>query len=220
MKLKGNAMIKMNEYAKRRKELMQKIGPNGVVILPSAPEVYRNGDAVYAYRQNSDFYYLTGFEEPEAVLVLAPKRTEGEYILFNRIRDRDREIWDGPRAGQEDAVKEFNADQSFPFSELSSMLPELLVGRETIHYPLGLNRDFDKVLMQAVNKVRAKIRSGMQSPIAFMDINPSLHELRLFKSPAEIALMQQANDITEKAHIRAMQICKPGIYEYQLEAEL
>jgi Xaa-Pro aminopeptidase len=213
-------MIKMNEYAKRRKELMQKIGPNGIVILSSAPEVYRNGDAVYAYRQNSDFYYLTGFEEPEAVLVLAPKRKEGEYILFNRVRDRDREIWDGPRAGQEGAVKDFSADQAFPISELSLILPELLAGRDAIHYPLGINRDFDKVLMHAVNKVRSKVRGGMQSPMAFVDITPSLHEMRLFKSPAEVALMQKAVDITEKAHVRAMQFCQPGVYEYQIEAEI
>jgi Xaa-Pro aminopeptidase len=213
-------MIKMTEYAKRRKELMQKIGPNGMVVLASAPEVYRNGDAVYAYRQNSDFYYLTGFEEPEAVLVLAPGRKEGEYILFNRVRDRDREIWDGPRAGQEDAVKAFQADQSFPFSELGLLLPELLTGRESIHYPLGVNHEFDKVLMHAINKVRAKARGGLQSPVAFVDITPSLHEMRLFKSAAEIELMQKAIAITEKAHTRAMQFCKPGIYEYQLEAEL
>src|SRR5579872_189610 len=106
-------MIKMSEYAKRRKELMRKIGSNGIVILPAAPELFRNGDAVYAYRQNSDFYYLTGFQEPEAVLVLAPQRKEGEFILFNRVRDRDREIWDGPRAGQEGATKEFLADQAY-----------------------------------------------------------------------------------------------------------
>lgn len=213
-------MIKMTEYAKRRKELMQKIGSDGIVILPSAPEVSRNGDAVYAYRQNSDFYYLTGFDEPESVLVLAPKRKEGEFILFNRVRDRDREIWDGPRAGQEGAVKEYQADQAFPYSELQLLLPDLLAGREAIHYTLGINREFDKIILQCVNKVRAKIRGGLQSPASFVDIAPSLHEMRLFKSPAEIAVMQQAVDITEKAHVRAMRACKPGMYEYQLEAEL
>ncbi|MBX3708358.1 MAG: Xaa-Pro aminopeptidase [Gammaproteobacteria bacterium] len=214
------AMIKMSEYAKRRKELMQKIGSNGIVILPSAPEVFRNGDAVYAYRQNSDFYYLTGFEEPEAVLVLAPKRKEGEYILFNRIRDRDREIWDGPRVGQEGAVEDYLADQAFPFSELTLMLPDLLAGRESIHYPLGINREFDKILMHSVNKVRSKSRGGVHPPAAFVDITTSLHEMRLFKSSAEIASMQKAIDITEKAHVRAMQFCKPNCYEYELEAEL
>jgi Xaa-Pro aminopeptidase len=213
-------MIKMTEFAKRRKELMRQIGPDGMVIIPAAPEILRNGDAFYAYRQNSDFYYLTGFEEPEAVLILAPKRKEGEYILFNRVRDRAREIWDGPRAGQEGACKEFLADQSFPIQKLTEMLPDLMVGRESIHYTLGQNHDFDQTLLEAVNRVRAKVRSGLQSPIAFVDIGPSLHEMRLFKSPAEAAVMQKAVDITTEAHIRAMQACKPGMYEYQLEAEL
>jgi Xaa-Pro aminopeptidase len=213
-------MINMSEYAKRRKTLMQKIGPDGIVILSSAPELLRNGDAVYAYRQNSDFYYLTGFDEPESVLVLAPKRKDGEFILFNRVRDRDHEIWDGPRAGQEGAIKTFKADQAFPIHELNKMLPELLAGRETIHYTLGKNREFDKTLLQAVNQARSKVRSGIQAPTTFIDIAPSLHEMRLFKSAAEIAVMQKAVDITEKAHVRAMQVCKPGMNEYQLEAEI
>lgn len=213
-------VIKMSEYANRRKKLMKQVGPKGIVILPSAPEMYRNGDAMYAYRQNSDFYYLTGFEEPESVLVLVPNRSEGEYLLFNRVHDKDKEIWDGPRAGQSGAVKEFQADQAFPFNELSLMLPELLAGREAIHYPLGINREFDKILMDSVNKIRGKVRGGMQSPLAFMDITLSLHEMRLFKSEAEIATMQKAVDITGRAHKRAMKYCKPGLYEYELEAEI
>lgn len=213
-------MLKMTEYAKRRKELMQTVGPTGIVILPSAPENLRNGDALYPFRQDSDFYYLTGFEEPEAVVVLAPKRKQGEYILFNRARDFDREMWDGPRAGQEGACKHFLTDQAFPISELGLMLPDLLAGRESIHYPLGIHGDFDKTLMHSVNKMRAKIRGGLQSPIAFVDITPSLHEMRLFKSAAEIALMQKAADISTKAHIKAIQACKPGMYEYELEAKL
>jgi len=212
-------MIKLSEYAKRRKDFMQQVGPSGVVIIASAPERPRNGDAFYPYRQNSDFYYLTGFEEPEAVLVLAPKRKEGEFILFNRVRDRDHEIWDGPRAGQEGAVHDFQADQSFPISQLNDLLPEFLIGRETIHYTLGLNRDFDKTLLNNLNKVRGKIRGGLQSPNGFIDIS-NLHEMRLLKSASEIAVMQKAVDITHKAHVRAMAFCKPGVYEYQLEAEL
>ncbi len=213
-------MINMSEYASRRKELMQSIGPYGIVILPAALEVLRNGDAVYAFRQNSDFYYLTGFEEPDAVLVLLPKRKEGEYILFNRVRDRDHEIWDGPRAGQKGACKQFLADLAFPISELEKKLPELLLGRESIHYPLGINQAFDKLLMRALNSVRAKARSGLKAPVAVVDIAPSLHEMRLFKSPAEIAMMQKAVDITGHAHVRAMEACTPGIMEYQLEAEI
>lgn len=213
-------MIRMTEYAKRRKALMQKVGPNGIVILPAAIEILRNGDAYYPFRQNSDFYYLTGFDEPDAVLVLAPKRKEGEYILFNRVRDRTREIWDGPRAGQEGARKKFLANQAFVINQLESILPELMIGRESIHYPLGLNPKFDDLLMQSVNKIRANVRGGFQSPVAFVDISPSIHEMRLFKDTDEIALMQKAVDVTHQAHVKAMQVCKPGLYEYQLEAEL
>jgi Xaa-Pro aminopeptidase len=210
----------MTEYAKRRKEFMRNIGPTGIVILPSAAEVARNGEAVYSFRQNSDFYYLTGFDEPESVLVLAPKRKEGEFILFSRVRDRDREIWDGPRAGQEGARKQFLADQAFPISELETMLPTLLAGRESIHYTLGLDKAFDQTLLDCINHVRAKIRTGLQFPIAFIDIATSLHEMRLFKSAAEVATMQKAVDITHGAHVNAMKACRPGMHEYQLEAEL
>lgn len=213
-------MISSSEYAKRRKALMKQVGPHGLVILPASQEIIRNGDATFPFRQNSDFNYLTGFNEPDAVLVLAPKRKDGEFILFNRVRDRDREIWDGPRAGQEGARKDFQADQAFPIAKFKSMLPQLLLGRETIHYPLGSNKAFDKTILCGVNKLRASIRSGLQAPLQFADITPTIHEMRLIKSPAEIALMQKAVDITAKAHIRAMRACKPGMKEYELEAEL
>ena len=210
----------MSEYAKRRDLLMKKIGDKGIVILPAAKEFLRNGDAFYPYRQNSDFYYLTGFDEPEAVMVLAPNREAGDYILFNRVRDRDKEIWDGPRAGQEGACKDYLADQAFPIKDFERMLPELLNGRETIHYPISVNKHFDKILSESMNALRTKIRAGTQAPIAYVDISPSIHEMRLFKSPTEIQVMQKAIDITAKAHIRAMEVCEPGMNEYQLEAEI
>lgn len=213
-------MIKMTEYAKRRKTLMRQIGSTGIIILPAAKEVARNADAHYAYRQNSDFYYLTGFNEPDAVMVLAPGRQDGEYLLFNRVRDRDREIWDGPRAGQKGACKDFDADQSFPIHDFEKMLPELLLGRESIHYPLGLHREFDAVLMNGVNQVRALVRGGVPSPTEFCDIAPSIHEMRIFKSKDEIALMRKAAQISAKAHTHAMFLCEPGMHEYELEAEL
>lgn len=212
--------IKMTEYAKRRKEVMRSIGPNAIAILPAAPEILRNGDAHYSYRQNSDFYYLTGFEEPEAYLVLAPKRKEGEYVLFNRVRDKDKEIWDGPRAGQEGARKEFLADQAFPFAEFEKMLPDLLEGREAIYYPVGFNQTFDNMIVAGVNQIRAKIRAGKQAPTKFNDINNILHEMRLLKSPAEANVMRKAAEISAAAHVRAIKACKPGVYEYQLEAEI
>ena len=194
-------MITMSEFAKRRKTLMGAMDKDDILILSAAPEYYRNADTVFAYRQDSDFYYLTGFEEPEAVMVLAPKRKEGEFILFNRVRDKSREIWDGPRAGQAGAVKNFQADEAFPIEELSERLPDLLVDRKAVHYPWGKNNGFDQVLSTALNKIRAKIRHGLPTPTAFYDSASLLHEMRLFKSRAEIALMQEAVDITEKAHV-------------------
>lgn len=213
-------MITKTEYARRRKLLMKQVGPSGIIILAAAPEVARNADALYAYRQNSDFYYLTGFSEPEAVVVLAPHRKEGEFILFNRVRDRDREIWDGPRAGQQGARKTYEADQSFPIHELEAMLPSLLVGREVIHYPIGSNHLFDKTIMQAMKSMRQQVRGGVEFPAAFFDIAPTIHEMRIIKSPDEIALMRHAANISANAHMQAMYICEPGIYEYELEAEL
>lgn len=213
-------MLKMTEFTKRRQQLMKKIGPNGIVILSAAPVARRSADSHYPYRQDSDFYYLSGFEEPEAVLVLAPKRKQGEFILFNRVRDRDMEIWEGYRAGQEGARKTFGADEAFPISELENKLPQLLENREHIHYTLGNDKSFDKKLLKAVNKIRGRIRSGAQLPVAFIDVTHTIHEMRLLKTPGEIALMRKAAAISADAHIRAMKFCKPGINEYQLEAEL
>lgn len=213
-------MLKMTEYAKRRKELMKQIGSGGLMIIPAASEYLRNGDSYFAFRQDGDFYYLTGFNEPEAVLVIAPKRKEGEYILFNRVRNRDREIWDGPRAGQEGACKEFLADQSFPIEDISSVLPEMLKGRETVYYPIGKNAALTDVLLNAVNQVKANVRRGIPCPTKFVEAGSLIHEMRVLKSKAEIAITQKAVDITAKAHIAAMKACQPGMYEYQLEAEL
>lgn len=213
-------MLKISEFTTRRKKLMQQVGPNGIVILASSPIRQRNSDYDYPYRQDSDFYYLTGFEEPESVVILAPKRKEGEFVLFNRIRNHDEEIWVGPRAGQEGACKNYLANQAFSIHELENKLPHLLEGREKIFHNLGLDKNFDQVLIHAVNKLRGKIRSGIHPPISIVDLSHSLHELRLIKSPAEINLMRKACEITADAHIRAMKFCKPGVYEYEVEAEI
>jgi Xaa-Pro aminopeptidase len=213
-------MIKMTEFAKRRKAIMQIVGANGVMILPAAKEVYRNHDALFPFRQHSDFYYMTGYEEPESVMVLLPKRKEGEYVLFNRVRDPSREAWDGPRSGQAGARKEFLADQAFPIGELEARLPDLLAGRDTVHYAFGHDKAFDEMVMAAMHKVREKVRTGIKTPTQLIDVTASIHEMRLCKSPAEIAVMQKAIDITHKAHVRAMEMCRPGMKEYQLEAEM
>ncbi|HSW70939.1 MAG TPA: aminopeptidase P N-terminal domain-containing protein, partial [Gammaproteobacteria bacterium] len=213
-------MVSPKEFLKRRTTLLRKIDSRAIVILPAAPIAKRNSEYDYPYRQNSDFYYLTGFEEPEAVAVLAPKRQEGEYILFNRPRHREKEIWEGPRAGQVGARKRYGANQAFAIAEFAEKLSELLIGRKEIYCLLGINKEFDEILFATANKIRGRIRSGVSFPIALIDIGDLVHEMRLIKSPAEIKLMRQAAEIAAKAHIRAMTACKPGIQEYQLEAEL
>lgn len=213
-------MLKMTDFASHRKQLMKQIDDNSVVIISAAPSIIRNGDYTFPYRQNSDFYYLTGFEEPEAILVLAPKRKAGEFILFNRVRDRAHEIWEGLRAGQEGACKSFGANESFPITEFENKLPGLLEGRNAIHYSFGADKAFDECILGIVNKIRSRVRNGIQAPIAFVDLTDTLHEMRLIKSPAEIAVLRKSAEISAEAHNRAMQACKPGMYEYQLEAEL
>jgi len=213
-------MIQMTEYARRRKALMRDIGPNGIAILPAAHEVFRNNDAAYPYRQDSDFYYLTGFDEPEAVVVLAPKRKAGEYVLFNRMRDPASEVWTGTRAGQQGAVKQYLANQSFSMDDFEKILPELMVGRDTVYFPIGKDSAFDDIIMSSINRLRKMVRKGIEAPLEFVDVSAYIHEMRVVKSRDEISLIKKAVDISADAHIRAMQVCKPGMYEYQLEAEL
>ncbi|MCE3238724.1 MAG: pepP [Gammaproteobacteria bacterium] len=213
-------MITMAEFARRRKQLMQHVGSTGIVILTAAPVASRNGESDYPYRQHSDFYYLTGFDEPEAVAILAPKNKGGEFILFNRARNQTEEIWTGTRAGQAGACKKFGADKAYPISELADKLPELLAGRAEIHYTLGANHTFDALLLEAIQKIRGKIRNGTQSPFGFIDLASTVHEMRVIKSPAEINLMRKAAEISALAHRHAMAVCKPGMNEYQLEAEI
>lgn len=213
-------MITMKEFAERRKQLMQQMGSNGILILPAASLLHRNGDAEYHYRPLSDFYYLTGFEEPEAVVVLMPNRKQGEFILFNRPRNRDEEIWTGFRAGQEGACHDYKANEAYHIQEFEKKLPELLEGRSEVYYTLGANEHFDKLFVECMNRMRGKIRNGIQAPLAIVDVGPTIHEMRLIKSPAEINLMRKAAEISAQAHIKAMQMCKPGMHEYELEAEL
>ena len=174
-------MITLAEFAKRRKRLMQSIGSTGIIILTAAPVASRSGDSDYAYRQNSDFYYLTGFEEPEAVAILVPSNKGGEFILFSRPRHPEEEIWTGARAGQAGA-KKFGADRAYPMGQLADKLPELLSGRSEIHYALGTNQTFDALLFAAIHKIRGKIRNGSQSPFAFIDLVQTVHEMRVMSS--------------------------------------
>lgn len=212
-------MIQRKEFARRRRQLMDMMTPNSIAIIPAARERIRNRDVEYAFRQDSDFYYLTGFGEPDSVVALIPEREHGEYVLFCRERNREMEIWNGYRAGPEGAVKQYGADDAFPIADLDEILPGLIEGKERVYYAMGRDPEFDRHVMEWVNTIRAKVRSGAQPPGEFIALDHVLHEMRLYKSPQEIAVMERAAEISAAAHVRAMEVCEPGMYEYQLEAE-
>ncbi|NJD06668.1 MAG: Xaa-Pro aminopeptidase [Methylococcaceae bacterium] len=208
-----------NEFKQRRKRLTRRMKKNSVAILPSAEVAVRNRDVEWPYRQHSDFHYLTGFDEPEAVAVLAPGRPEGEFILFCREFDATKAIWTGKHAGLEGAVDNHGADQACPVGRLAELLPGLLENRERVYYPVGASAELDGQIRHAINEIRAKSRSGTQAPTEFIVIDKLLHEHRLFKSEAELALIRRAAEISAQAHVRAMRFCRPGIHEYEIEAE-
>jgi Xaa-Pro aminopeptidase len=212
--------IPKSEYARRRKALMAQMEPNSIAILPAAPVYIRNRDVEHVYRQDSDFQYLTGFPEPEAVMALIPGREHGEYVLFCRERDPERELWDGLRAGQDGAISQFGADDAFPIGDIDDILPGLIEGRERVYYAIGSNQEFDHRLMEWVNHIRAKARQGAMPPNEFVALNHLLHDMRLYKSATEVKVMKEAAEISARAHIRAMQASRAGLFEYHLEAEL
>lgn len=213
--------ISKQEFARRRRNLMKQMEPDSIAIVPAAGEKTRNRDVEYPFRQDSDFFYLTGFTEPDAVLVLLPGRKKhGQYVLFCRDRDPAMELWNGYRAGPEGAVKDYGADDAFPVGDIDDILPGLLEGRERVYYAMGRQPDFDRRVMQWVNVIRSKVRSGAHPPGEFLDLDHLLHDMRLYKSAAELRLMRRAGKISATAHQRAMRYCQPGRYEYQLEAEI
>ncbi|MCB1701432.1 MAG: Xaa-Pro aminopeptidase [Halioglobus sp.] len=212
--------ISKAEFARRRKNLMALMEPNSIAVIPSAREQLRNRDTEYPFRQDSDFYYLSGFTEPEAVLVLAPGRRHGQFVMFCRERDPGLELWHGSRAGPEGACEKFGADDAFPIGDIDDILPGLLEGRERVYYSMGRSADFDRHMMSWVNSIRSKEASGAVPPGEFTDLNHMVHDLRLIKSAAEQRLLRRAGEITARGHCRAMRFCRPGQFEYQLEAEL
>ncbi|MGB8379086.1 MAG: aminopeptidase P N-terminal domain-containing protein, partial [Rhodanobacteraceae bacterium] len=213
-------MIQIREYARRRKQLMRMAGRDAIVIVPSAPERLRNNDAHYPYRQDSDFHYLTGFPEADAVLALVPGRAQGEVILFCRERDPDRERWDGPRAGQQGAVADYGMDDAFPIDDVDDILPGLIEGRSRVYYHFGRDPDFDTKLIGWVNRVRGQVRQGARAPHEFVALSHLLHDLRLYKSRSELRVMRKAATIAAEAHMRAMRTARPGMNEHAVEAEL
>lgn len=213
-------MIAKKEFTARRRALMNLMGNGSIAILPAAPERIRSRDTCYPYRQDSDFYYLCGFPEPEAVLVLLPGRPQGECVLFCRERDQQREAWDGRRIGPGRAGKRYGVDDAFPIGDIDDILPGLLEGRERVYYSMGRHPEFDGQLMVWVNNIRAQVKTGAVPPSEFIDLDHFLHDLRLFKRSAELDIMRAAGAISARAHCRAMQTCKPDMWEYQLEAEI
>jgi Xaa-Pro aminopeptidase len=209
------------DFARRRRQLMRMMGRDVIAILPAAPVRYRNSDVEYPYRQDSDFHYLTGFPEPEAVAVLIPGRAQAEYILFVRDRDPQRELWDGARAGPEGATADYGADDAFPVGDIDEILPGLLEQRGRVFYTMGFHPDFDQRVVGWVSALRAQMgQSNAQVPQEFIALDHLLHDMRLYKSRPELHAMRRAAQISVRAHQRAMRACRPGLREYQIEAEL
>ncbi len=204
------------EFKRRRRQLMRMMGSRSVAILPTRHETIRNRDVHYPFRPDSDFYYLTGFTEPEAVMVLVPGRPHGEYILFCREKDPDKEVWDGYRAGLDGAVADFGADDAFPITDLDDILPGLLEERERVFFAMGSDPAFDKRVSDWVSQVRSRARAGVHGPIEFLALDHFLHDMRLYKSRAEITVMRRAARLSAQAHCELMTHCEPGMHEYQL----
>lgn len=213
-------MIKQKEFAKRRQQLMEIAGDEAVIIVRAATQKIRNRDAHYPYRQDSDFLYLSGFSEHDAMIVLLPQGDSGRSILFCRERDPEREMWDGSMAGVEGAIEQFGFDEAYPISEMKRRLPRMLRGRERIYYDLGKDKGFDQVLIGWMNDFRARTRKKFLAPDEIIALDHSLHDMRLFKSRTEITAMRKSARIAARAHQRAMQLCKPGMNEAEIHAEL
>lgn len=211
--------MNQKEFAKRRKQLLRMVGDGGIAILPSAPVRLRSRDVAYRYRQDSDFYYLTGFAEPDAVAVMAPGRSNGEYLLFCRDRDREKERWDGVRAGPEGAVQAFAADDAFPIDDIDDILPGILETRSRVYYTMGAYPEFDLRIAEWIKSLRSREASGIHTPHEFVALDHLLHDMRLYKSRAEIGAMRRAAKIAVYAHRRGMAVVRPGVFEYEVEAE-
>ncbi|ACS87235.1 Xaa-Pro aminopeptidase [Musicola paradisiaca] len=213
--------MNQQEYLRRRLALLEKMVPGSAAILFAAPEAQRNADSDYPYRQNSDFWYFTGFNEPEAALLLIKSDDHHHHsVLFNRIRDVTAEIWFGRRLGQEAAPAKLSVDRALPFSEISEQLHLLLNGLDVVYHAQGEYAHADKLVFAALETLRQGSRKGFRAPATLTDWRPWVHEMRLFKSPLEVDVMRRAGEISALAHTRAMEKCRPGMFEYQLEGEI
>lgn len=215
-------MVPGTEYIERRSRLLNAMDADSVCVIPAARLVTRSRDTEFAFRQDSDFHYLTGFPEPDAYLVLTNRQSEqhGNTMLFCLPKDKDAEIWHGRRIGPEDAEARFDMDHAFPIAELEDALVALLDGHQTLYYAQGHDSDTDDLLASVLQQMRNAPKQSRLAPSTTKDIRPVLHEMRLIKSDAELAVMQKAADISAQAHKRAMAFAQAGKTEYQLEAEL
>jgi Xaa-Pro aminopeptidase len=209
-----------NEFARRRRQLMRMIGKDAIAILPAAPVRHRNGDIEYAYRQDSHFYYVSGFPEPDAVAVLVPGRAQAEYLLFVREHDAVREFWDGARAGTDGAVNRYAADDAFPIEDIDEILPGLLEQRAQVYYSMGTHPEFDAHVLNWVNGLRTQARRAAGAPHEFVALRHVLDDMRLYKSRAEQRTLRRAAQIAMGAHRRAMRFARPGRMEYEVMAEV
>jgi Xaa-Pro aminopeptidase len=212
--------MRKDEFARRRRQLMKMMGKGGIAILPAVPEKTRNSDVQYHYRPDSDFFYLTGFAEPEAVAVLIPGRTHAEYVLFVRERDPARETWDGHRAGPEGVTRDYGADDAFPIGDIDDILPGLMENCSRVYYTMGLHQEFDQRVIGWVNGLKTQARTGIVPPQEFVALDHLLHDMRLFKSRPELDAMRKSARIAVAAHQRAIRFTQPGRMEYEVMAEL
>ncbi|MBL5903264.1 Xaa-Pro aminopeptidase [Serratia fonticola] len=209
------------EFHKRRQALLAQMAPASAAVIFAAPEATRSADSEYPYRQNSDFWYLTGFNEPEAVLILVKSdETHNHSVLFNRVRDLTAEIWFGRRLGQDAAPAKLGVDRALAFDEINDQLHLLLNGLDVVYHAQGQYAYADEILFGALDKLRKGFRQNLEAPATLTDYRPWLHEMRLFKSAEEVAVMRRAGEISAMAHTRAMEKCRPGMFEYQLEGEI
>lgn len=205
-------------FAERRERYMKAIGERAVAVVHSPPEAVRNGDVLFPFRQSSDLFYLTGFSEPDATLVLRPGDEEKRVVMFVRPRDAERETWDGRRAGVDGVKERYGADEAYPIAELDEHLLGLVANVDDLYYSLGLDPDFDSTVAAVIARLRLSEKRGRRPPRAVIDPRTVLHEMRLRKAPEEIELMREAARISADAHRAAMARARPGVTEYQLEA--
>ncbi len=212
--------MKQSEFKRRRKALMQQVGEGNIALIASASSQTRNRDVEFPFRQDSDFYYLTGFNEANSLAVFIPGREQGEYILFCREFDEKKALWEGAHAGLEGATAHYDADDSFPIDDMDEILPGMLENKSKVFYPMGRDSELDLQILEWISNIKKQSRNGVNAPGELVLLEHLLHEMRLFKSAAELRLMRKAAEVSCHAHKRVMQQCKAGMYEYQIEAEI